>query len=106
MKIYMLPSTRLVADGWKKNPSHTCGSTSDTWQLSHECIAYSNVFLCHSFGVHWFFVFRGTLKKNSQPCLPFCSWDLGCKLTSMVINIANPMMGQPFHFVAGIMEGL
>jgi hypothetical protein len=53
-----------------------------------------------------FSVFRGTLKKNSQPCLPFCSWDFGCKLTSMVINIANPMMGQPFHFVAGIMEGL
>jgi hypothetical protein len=53
-----------------------------------------------------FSVFRGTLKKNSQPCLPFCSWDLGCKLTSMVINIANPMMGQAFHFVAGIMEGL
>jgi hypothetical protein len=24
----------------------------------------------------------------------------------MVINIANLMMGQPFHFVAGIMEGL
>jgi hypothetical protein len=55
-------------------------------------------------------VFRGTLKNAiphfSQPCLPFYSWDLGCKLTSMVINIANSMMGQPFHFVAGIMEGL
>jgi len=54
--------------------------------------------------------FRGTLKNAiphfSQPYLPFCSWDLGCKLASMVINIANLMMGQPFHFVAGIMEGL
>ncbi len=100
MKIFMLPSTRVVADGWKKNPSHNCGSTWDSWRLSYECIAYQNVFVCTNLLEYiGFSVLRGTLKKNSQSCLPFCSWDLGCKLTSMVINIANPMIGQRFHFV-------
>jgi hypothetical protein len=65
MKIYTLPSTILLAGGWKKNPSKSPlefmefmdASTQDMCLLSLDAMHPQKVFLYHSFGVCLFFQF-------------------------------------------------